>query len=177
MSEEWRPVVGYDGCYSVSSNGSVRSEMRRVAHPMGGTVELPTRILRQSRMGAGYLKVALCRDGAQRTRSVHQLVAEAFIGPRPSGMEVAHKDGCKTNNKAINLRYDTPSGNSADKASHGTLICGERVKNAKLTADQVRAMRASHGKQREIAATFGVTQQTVSKIRSGQRWGQLLENA
>lgn len=176
MNEEWRSVVGYEGLYSVSIEGVVRSESRRVAHPMGGDVLLPTRVLKQSRQGSGYWKVSLCRDGKQRTRSVHQLVAEAFIGPRPAGMEVAHDDGVKTNNSAHNLRYDTRAGNNRDKRRHGTWAGGEKIANAKLTPESVAAIRKSAGIQRDIAATWGVSQGTVSRIRTGKRWAHL-ENA
>lgn len=46
--------------------------------------------------------------------AVHILVAEAFLGPRPGGMEECrHLDGDKLNNRADNLRWGTRPGNAS----------------------------------------------------------------
>jgi hypothetical protein len=50
---------------------------------------------------------------------VHPLVAAAFIGPRPDGMEIRHLDGERFNNAAVNLCYGTPSENARDRVNHG----------------------------------------------------------
>lgn len=42
--------------------------------------------------------------------------------------------------------------------------------NGKLTLEQAQAIREAEGKQREIAARFGVTQATVSAIKRGRTW-------
>lgn len=55
-----------------------------------------------------------------RTRYVHDLVAEAFLGPKPQGLEVCHGDNNTRNNAASNLRYATRSENHRDKRKHGT---------------------------------------------------------
>lgn len=61
---------------------------------------------------AGYPVVGLTAGKGKRTmRTVHSLVAEAFIGSRPANHEINHKDGCKTNNHVNNLEYVTPSEN------------------------------------------------------------------
>jgi hypothetical protein len=52
-------------------------------------------------------------------RYVHSLVAEAFIGPRPIGLEVRHLDGDSTNNAVDNLRYGTHAENMQDRVKHG----------------------------------------------------------
>ena len=62
----------------------------------------------------------LSHQGEDKTRTVHSLVAEAFIGARPEGMEICHSDGDPTNNHLDNLRYGTPSDNTLDKVRHGT---------------------------------------------------------
>lgn len=169
MIESWRPVAGYEGFYSVSSGGAVRSERRQISCPSRGVVLLPEIILRPGIGDNGYQIVTLQREGKRRSFRVHVLVAAAFIGPRPSGMDVAHRDGNRTNNSAENLRYATRSGNNADKRRHGT-------SGTKLTLEQAEAIRRMPGPHRVAATEFAVSIATVSKIRLGQLWAQL-ENA
>ena len=64
----------------------------------------------------GYKQVNLCMNGKQKTKLVHQLVAECFIGPRPEGLVVDHIDRNKTNNNASNLRYATISENTLNSS-------------------------------------------------------------
>jgi phage FluMu protein Com len=51
---------------------------------------------------------------------VHWLVARAFLGPRPDGMEIRHLDGDYQNCTASNLLYGTKSENALDAVQHGT---------------------------------------------------------
>ena len=57
-------------------------------------------------------------------------------------MERCHDNGQKTDCRLSNLRWDTPKNNSADRVRHGTAHVRSRCHNAKLTEDQVRAIRA-----------------------------------
>lgn len=101
MEEEWRPVKGFEGLYQVSSLGRMQSIPREdyLGRPVKGWVKTP------GVSGNGYPTVVLWRQGKGFTRTVHSLVAEAFLGPRPEGFDVAHKDGTRTNNEVGNLRY------------------------------------------------------------------------
>jgi len=65
------------------------------------------------------------------------------------------------------LRRGTVADNSADMARKG------RSGSAKLTADQVRAIRSAGGSRREISARYGVHPTTASKIRRRERWAWL----
>lgn len=42
-----------------------------------------------------------------KTRTVHSLVAEAFLGPRPKGYDIDHISGDKTDNRLCNIEYVT----------------------------------------------------------------------
>ena len=115
MNEIWAAVPDLLGKYEVSNAGRVRSLSCRV--PRGqGTYLLTGRVLRPSKAGKGYLKVQI----GGRSRYVHRLVMEVFVGPCPAGMEVCHNNGDKTDNRLTNLRYDTSSNNNRDQAVHGT---------------------------------------------------------
>jgi hypothetical protein len=123
--ERWLPVVGFEGLYEVSSLGLVRSLPRVVPHRTGGRLALPGRILTGSRRATRmYPMVNLWRDNRQHARYVHALVLEAFVGPRPHGCDACHFDGCVTNNRADNLRWDTRKANMADAMRHGTTTKG-----------------------------------------------------
>lgn len=61
------------------------------------------------------------------TVTVHGLVAEVFIGPRPEGLDVCHNDGDKSNNRASNLRYDTHSENQKDEVRAGRNVYRNRT--------------------------------------------------
>lgn len=117
ISEEWRPVVGWEGLYEVSDHGRVRSLDRLVQF---GTRQrmVRGRIRKPGRTIKGVLYVPLC-NGIQVNRSVHQLVLEAFVGPRPSGLEGCHWNDVKTDNRLVNLRWDTHKANELDKVRNG----------------------------------------------------------
>lgn len=106
-SEEWRPVVGWEGRYEVSNLGRVKSLFAR-GKPNGGELILKARVTRKR----DYLHVHL-GHGAGSTIQVHTIVATAFVGPRPTPKaEVNHKDGVKINCRSGNLEWTTRSGNT-----------------------------------------------------------------
>jgi hypothetical protein len=118
MIEEWRSVPGFPN-YEVSGLGRVRSlDCMKWGGPRAGYYLKKGRILRPGLVSNGYPTVMLGREGG--TRTVHSLVAEAFIGPRLEGQEVRHKDGDRTNPKAANLEYGTRGDNVKDAFKHGT---------------------------------------------------------
>lgn len=89
-TERWRPVVGWEGLYSVSSHGRVKSHARTVRHPGKGTQTVAERILTPFGGDArGYPVVRLFRDGTSQKRSVRGLVLEAFVGPYLEGLPKA----------------------------------------------------------------------------------------
>lgn len=117
--EMWRDIAEYEGYYQVSNLGQVKSLDRVIAH-RHGTSKRKGRILRPSLLHARHLMVVLSKDGIKTTRYVHQLVAAAWIGPCPAGMEVCHGPNGQLNNSVSNLRYDTRNSNMLDKRRDGT---------------------------------------------------------
>ncbi|WP_026931183.1 NUMOD4 motif-containing HNH endonuclease [Glycomyces tenuis] len=105
-----RDVLAYEGRYDVADTGEVRSLLRR-----------SPRTLRPGKDACGYPLVVLTDvDGRRRTRRVHTLVAEAFHGPRPHGMQVRHLNGVPADCRAENLAWGTASENIHDQVSHST---------------------------------------------------------
>lgn len=170
--EVWKAVPGYPG-YEASSAGRIRSVDREDSL---GRFALGM-VLRPHADRRGYISVRARKEGASKatTTPVHKLVALAFLGARPDGMEVAHNDGRPGNCRPSNLRYATHADNEADKNLHGTkfIPSGERNWNAKLTSSQVQAIRArlqTGLSQRSIADEFGVSQSLISHIKRGKHW-------
>jgi len=108
MREVWKPVVGYEETYHVSNKGRVR----RVSSGK----------IRKACSNGKRMVVNLCQGGVIRSRKVHHLVLEAFVGLRPQGTECCHGDGNYQNNRLTNLRWDTPLSNCLDAIEHGTRV-------------------------------------------------------
>lgn len=117
-AEEWRPVAWYEGRYSVSSLGRVRTNIPRAG--------LSEKILRTFPNRKGYLTVSLHADGAGHTIAVHSLVAAAFLGPKPAGFDVNHISAVRTDNRAVNLEYVTRLENILHAKRLGRLATGDR---------------------------------------------------
>lgn len=172
--EVWRQISTAPD-YEVSDLGRVRSKDRTIKTSNGQTRSYTGRVLRPSFAHGGYPQVNLRRGGKIIAARTHCLVSEAFIGPRPDGYEVCHCDGNPANCNVDNLRYDTPKGNAADKARHGTKRTGERHPGAKLSAQEVSTVRRglSMGiKQKDLAAAFGVCRSTIGAISAGRSWNE-----
>jgi hypothetical protein len=117
--EHWAAIPGYESTYEVSNLGRVRSIPRAVVQANSWGIferKMPGVLLRPWIAPAGYPNVNL--HGKRHT--VHELVALAFLGPRPDGLWIRHLDGDPSNNSPSNLAYGTPSENALDMVSHGT---------------------------------------------------------
>lgn len=167
-TETWLPVAGWEGFYSVSNLGRVRSEERTIVHAIGRTQFVRERILRAATKRSGHQSVCFCRGAEQRRMHVHRLVALAFIGPAPSALhEVAHNDGDPRHNYMSNLRWATRSENHMDKVAHGTHNRGERHPRCTIPDEVVRQVRAATGLCKTIGAKFNIHPGYVWAIRAG----------
>lgn len=145
-------VKGFEGRYSVFPNGDIYSHKSR-------------KVLKPGRTSKGYMSVMLY-DGSSPKKpvsvTVHSIVAEAFIGPRPDGMTINHKDFNKTNNAAFNLEYATIAENNKHARDAGRCTVPD---NSKLSDDQVREIRGSSERTGLLAARYGVGPSTIRNVR------------
>ena len=117
--EKWRPVVGWEGLYEVSDKGQVRSLDRmsktpKRSYPVRGKVLRP----RLAGSTGAHGQVSL-RHGERHQRSyIHQLVLEAFVGPRPPGYVARHLND-QDDNSIENLAWGTASENNHDLVANG----------------------------------------------------------
>lgn len=166
MTESWKPVVGYEEFYEVSDAGRVRSLTRRT--PVGVRVG---RILKPRRhKNGGHRYVQLCRDGGCVSRTVHRLVLETFLGPRPEGMEACHfPDRDPGNNRLANLRWDTSAANKADAVRHGTMG-GSKCRFSKYNHAEIRDLRAAGLSGAEISKRTGISKPHLWRILNDWNW-------
>lgn len=120
VSERWKPVMGFHDIYEVSDHGRVRSLDRTGWDRLGRKRTFHGRVLAAALSRRHKrLYVALCMDGRQCTQMVHRLVLTAFVGPCPPGLEGCHSNGIATDNRLVNLRWDTHEANIQDLVRHG----------------------------------------------------------
>jgi hypothetical protein len=119
-TEQWLPVVGYEGYYEVSDHGRVRSVDRWIITKIGIHRFCRGRILRPAKNTGGYLSIVLCINNTQNTKAIHDLVLRAFVGPPPkSNMECLHGPLGKQHNYANQLKWGTHQENIADMLRDG----------------------------------------------------------
>ena len=111
--EVWKPVPGHEGFYEASNLGRIRSLDRIEPHHRhdGFTQIRCGRILKISPSG-DYWTVRL----RGKTRMVHTVILETFVGPKPPGLCACHGPDFDTSNNALsNLRWDTYSANNLER--------------------------------------------------------------
>lgn len=171
--EIWKPVPSREGFYEVSNLGRVRAVFAGNGGQFKVNRLLKPWVLNKKR----YLMVSLDAPGMERvSRSVHSLVLEAFVGPRPKGAVSRHLDGIRTNNTPSNLTWGTSRENYDDSRKHQTNCEGERNGFAVLTADKVvkiRNLRGTGMTYKSLSALFGTHWSNVWLICKGRTWRQV----
>lgn len=167
--ETWKAIPGFSR-YEASTEGRVRSlnykRSRRVV------------VLKPALSSDGYLKTMLQGDdGKYHTNRIHKWVANTYLGPCPSGLEINHRDGNKLNNAPSNLEYCTRSENMQHAYDNGLQKPKRGQSNpcSKLTNEQVIEIRQyarQHGRlvrRKQLAEKYGVTEAHLKDIVSGRR--------
>jgi hypothetical protein len=157
-AESWKPVQTHGGkwvgIYEVSDAGRVRVDP--LCRRQGSE---PGRVLFQGSDDKGYPQVGLCMNYACTTVKVHRLVAEAFLGARPAGRQVNHKNGDKTDNYVQNLEYVT----NQENVDHA-------IKTLRTGSWVVRGERMSVGEAVRRYAAPGVGEQAVRRRVGRYGW-------
>lgn len=169
MDEIWKPILSLESWYEASNKGRIRRAKPGQA-TRAGTIIKPS-------LSRGYERMSFSIRGKQVNRSVHRLVAEAFLGAIPAGMQINHLNGVKHDNRIENLEICTASENTA----HGFRVLGRHPcrnplpgsKNgrAKLTdanIPEIIFLRQQGWSQQNIADRFGVHQTNISRLLLGK---------
>jgi hypothetical protein len=155
----WVKIEGFEE-YLVNKEGQVFSTKSNI-------------VLKKGIESWGYEMVNLRKNGKPNPHKVHKIVAQTFLGPRPDGFQINHKDGVKTNNHVSNLEYCTPKQNSQHAYMMGLSKAprGEKHGNCKLSDKSVEEIRKLKGQITQQAAgdMFGVAREHIRDIWNGKR--------
>ena len=157
-----KDIPGFEGLYVVTDGGDVMSIYRQYTDKIGRLMFKASRVLSAAPDNRGYRIVHLYdRDGGSAAKSVHRLVAEAFI----DGMseQVNHIDGNRGNNNVSNLEWCTASANQFHRHS--------RKRHVKLSATQIIEVREQYGKipTKVLAEKYDVDRSTIYMLAHGGR--------
>ena len=168
----WKPVPGFVGLYEISDDGQIVRIATHGAHP-----KAIRRPLRPHQKPEGYLAVDIQQDQVRHRFYLHRMLWEAFRGPIPSGLEINHRDGDRSNNHLDNLELVTRSANMLhcfqELSPSLNRIRGTEHHKAKLTPDDVRHILKLHRagtSQREIGRMYGVSKNAIRLILKGKNW-------
>ena len=106
---EVRPIPGYEGLYSATSDGRIYRHPRKRSKP--GFLKLRANTL--------YSRVPLWKDGVTQCHHVHRLVASAFLLNLHNKPQVNHKNFNKHDNSVENLEWVTMRENWNHAKDHG----------------------------------------------------------
>lgn len=98
MVEIWKEIEGYEGIYSISSTGIIKSLERYVQRKDGETYHIEEKIKTPTIGKRGYYVINLYKNNKRVQYYLHQLLGKAFIPNPDNNIYIDHKDGCKTNN-------------------------------------------------------------------------------
>jgi hypothetical protein len=164
MTEEWRPVRGWEQHYEVSDRGRLRT--------VAGGFLLPWL------NDQGYFMARL--SSPRRMVRVHRLVAEAFVPNLENKPTINHIDCDRANNVPANLEWCTQAQNIQHAGRLGRMATywrGKRSPSAKLSDDTVRAIRAAYDGGDESWASlgrrFGISKRAVGRLITGETYADV----
>ena len=160
MQKLIKPVVGFEELYYVTSCGEVFSKDREITTKNGKTLHLKGKKIKQFKNPNGCYCVGLHRDGKMLTKTVHRIVAEAFL-PNPLGLpQINHKDEGRTNNHVENLEWCSAKYNTNYGTGMERMAAKRRNIIACYTKDGVLVY--TFNSETEAARHFGVTLTAIS---------------
>lgn len=190
IKEIWKPVVGYEGLYEVSSLGRVKACERTIlCQNQVCQFEriYPEKLLSFQYLAYGYTQAFLSKDGISKGYLVHRLVAQAFIPNPDNKPEVNHKDRNARNNELSNLEWSTKQENIDHALDNGwnphlsrlgkknseyhNKRISETHRNKVYTEEGIRKLQTSHKKQSKKCRCIETDQTFISFAEAGRCLG------
>lgn len=156
LPRRYKAIPGTNGLYGATRSGKIASAKRN--HTKGGVLAFT--------MASGYYRVSICINGVKVSKTVHSLVADAFI-PNPLNLAcINHKNGNKLDNRVKNLERCTLSENQ----KHRYEVLGHTTPNRLFSPKQIRSILLSQQSNRYFADKYNVSIDCIQKIRKGDNY-------
>ena len=152
----------------------------------GDIIGTNNKILSKSKNNDGYYYVTLCKDGKNKRKTIHRLVAIHFVENTHNKPIVNHKDGNKKNNHWTNLEWCTQKENmqhaknvlGIDFGKGKEKVIGElngRSKLNKIQVDMIKCLNKNGFSRKDISESFNISRSHVRKIILGIKWNKSSE--
>ena len=179
---ECKTIKSTNGLYEASNTREIQRKKGLVRNnPNGGVRTVGGKPLSQKTKSNGYKEVNLFVDAQiGKSRYVHRLIAEAFIGDIQDGMCINHKDGDKSNNHISNLEIVTYSENS--KHAYDTGLLKPNVmkgsKHPRSTVGEYDVLKIRHDYSigitpKKLSQKYGMPKSTICKIVYRVTWSHI----
>lgn len=164
MTEIIKDIKGFEGRYTISNLGIVRSKLTGI-------------IMKPNITKFGYARVNLRKAKNREYKSyfIHRLVAIHFLANPNNLPEVNHIDCNRTNNIVTNLEWVSREDNIKHSFMYGSASHkGLRNPNSKLNNFDIEAIKCLHKTNRfyntQIAKMFKVSSSTIDDIVNNTTW-------
>jgi hypothetical protein len=168
--EIWKNVVGLEDSYMVSNLGRVKSKERTIQQNSrwGTKIDKPyPEKLLNPQTNRNYLYV-----NANGNKTIHRMVAKAFIPNPEIKPEINHINGVKTDNRLENLEWVTRSENAIHAVKTGLTVIkkgSERsdstpISQFDLDGNWIRDWESQHQVERET----GLQQSNINHVLKGR---------
>jgi len=157
-----KDILGYEGLYTIDEDGNV------YGYKNGAKFSLNPLIDKKR-----YATVILEKNGHRKWIKVHQLVAQSFLGPRPSNdFEIDHKDDDRLNNSAENLQYVTRSENRKLSYYRDHRKVNRTCKLSDAQVASIRRKRENRVTVKALVEEYDVSPSQIRRICNGLRWNE-----
>lgn len=164
MTEIIKDIKGFEGRYTISNLGIVRSKLTNI-------------VMKPNITKFGYARVNLRKAKSREYKSyfIHRLVASHFLANPDNLPEVNHKDCNRLNNEVTNLEWVSKEDNIKHSFIYGSASHkGLRNPNSKLNEKDIKAIKFLHETNRfyntQIAKIFKVSSSTIDNIINNVTW-------
>lgn len=139
--------------YSVDEDGNVYS------HNWSKTTKMKLRTNKN-----GYVRLGFAHaPNKKRYAFVHRIMWETFKGDIPSGLQVNHIDGDKTNNSLSNLELLTPSENRKHAFRIGLQTMPKKINDDTLVV-MILEVESGVGNKQRISLKYGMRRSFLTDV-------------
>lgn len=178
MKEIFKTIPSFTD-YEISNFGRVKTKSRQIRYTHAKTKkelfrQSNCRFLKQHSNGlTGYKFCQLYLDKKMYNKTIHFLVAEAFLVKEEFHECINHKDGNKHNNCVENLEWCTNEYNHEHATKNGLKAKGSSIGTSKLNENSAHAIKYFLKKgltHKEISIAFNISRAIITLISQGKNW-------